>query len=77
MTNQDAILALLLAAKIHGTPKAVKNTAKRRAKLSPKNKRNFMFTVAESPRPLEIILYIRENLDRAYKGSPEIIKQSL
>nr|WP_296220567.1 hypothetical protein [Pseudomonas sp. UBA2684] len=73
MTNQDAILALLLAAKIHGTPKAVKNTAKRCAKLLPRSKRNFMFTVAESPRPLEMIVYIGENLDRAYKGKPVFI----
>lgn len=49
MTHQDTILALLLAARIHGTQKAVNTTAQRCAKLLPKPKRTLMLTAAEKP----------------------------
>tara|TARA_R110002124_G_scaffold139946_1_gene304154 strand:+ start:187 stop:411 length:225 start_codon:yes stop_codon:yes gene_type:complete len=62
MTHQDTVLALILAAQIHGTQKAVKTTAKRCAKLLPKSKRTLMLTVAESPRPMTMIAILRDGL---------------
>ncbi|WP_439859433.1 DUF7740 domain-containing protein [Pseudomonas sp. MBLB4136] len=67
MTNQDSILALILAAQIHGTQKAVKVTAKRCAKLLPKSKRSLMLSVAKSPRPMTMIAVLMDNLGEAKK----------
>lgn len=61
MTHQDAILALMLAVRIHGTQRAVKSTAKRCAKLLPKSKRTLMRAVTESPRPMEMVALIGSN----------------
>ena len=46
---------MLLAAKIHGTNQAVKATAKRCAKQLPPSKRSLMFTVIDSPQPLQLV----------------------
>lgn len=62
MTHQDTVLALILAAQIHGTQKAVKTTAKRCAKLLPKTQRTLMLSVATSPRPLAMIAALRVGL---------------
>ncbi|MCY1510748.1 hypothetical protein D9M68_451360 [compost metagenome] len=63
MTLTDATIALLLAAKIHGTGAAVKATAKRCAKALPRSKRDLMFNVMNSHEPLKLIAHIAENLD--------------
>lgn len=60
---QDAILALLLAAKIHGTDSAIKATAKRCAKQIPRSKRGILFNIATSSAPLKLVHQIAENLD--------------
>ncbi len=64
LSVSDATLALLLAAKIHGTNQAVKATAKRCAKQLPRSKRSLMFTVIDSPQPLQLVGRIaRSNLN--------------
>lgn len=63
MTLTDATIALLLAAKIHGTGAAVKATAKRCAKALPRSKRELMYNVMNSHEPLKLIAHIAENLD--------------
>jgi hypothetical protein len=60
---QDAVLALLLAAKIHGTDSAIKATAKRCAKQLPRSKRDILFSIAASSEPLKLVLHIAHNLD--------------
>lgn len=62
MKHQDTVLALILAARIHGTQKAVKTTAKRCAKLLPKTKRTLMLTIAKSPRPLALVAVLRGSI---------------
>ncbi|HGW8959521.1 hypothetical protein [Pseudomonas aeruginosa] len=63
MTLQDAVLALLLAAKIHGTDRAVKATAKRCAKQLPRSKRGIVLSIAVSAEPLKLVRYIADNLE--------------
>ncbi|WP_236199519.1 DUF7740 domain-containing protein [Pseudomonas pseudonitroreducens] len=63
MNLQDAVLALLLAAKIHGTDSAIKATAKRCAKQLPRSKRDILFSIAASSEPLKLVLHIAHNLD--------------
>jgi hypothetical protein len=63
MMISDATLAVLLAAKIHGTDAAVRSTAKRCAKLLPRSKRDLMFQISESKKPLELVAHIAANLD--------------
>lgn len=63
MMISDATLAVLLAAKIHGTDTAVRSTAKRCAKLLPRSKRDLMFQISESKKPLELVAHIAANLD--------------
>lgn len=48
MTLSDATLALLLAARIHGTDAAVRVIARRCAKLLPRSKRDVLYQVVES-----------------------------
>jgi len=59
----DATIALLLAAKIHGTDAAVKATAKRCSQRISRSKRDLMFTVMNSRAPLKIVEHIAQNLD--------------
>ncbi len=63
MNLQDATLALLLAAKIHGTDSAIKATAKRCAKRLPRSKRDIILSIASSGEPLKIVHYIADNLE--------------
>ncbi|HBP5169524.1 hypothetical protein OHU73_09130 [Pseudomonas aeruginosa] len=63
MNLQDAILALMLAAKIHGTDSAIKATAKRCAKQLPRSKREILFSIATSTAPLRLVQQIAANLD--------------
>ncbi|XYV22448.1 hypothetical protein ACKI1H_17240 [Pseudomonas sp. YH-1] len=63
MNLQDAILALLLAAKIHGTDSALRVTAKRCAKQLPRSKRDILHNIATSREPLKMVHHIASNLD--------------
>ncbi|MDP5542490.1 hypothetical protein Q8W87_17430 [Pseudomonas aeruginosa] len=63
MNLQDAILALMLAAEIHGTDSAIKATAKRCAKQLPRSKRDVILNIAASKEPLKLVRYIAENLE--------------
>jgi hypothetical protein len=60
---QDATLALFLAARIHGTDNAIKETAKRCAKRLPRSKRDLMFAIVDSSEPLKLVNYLTEHLD--------------
>lgn len=71
MTHQDTILALILAAQIHGTQEAVKTTAKRCAKLLPKAQRTLMLTIASSPRPMTMVDILRDELGEKHKRTFE------
>lgn len=62
MTLYDATLALLLAARIHGTDAAVRATAKRCAKLLPRSKRDVLYQVVESRSPLTLVEYLAKGL---------------
>jgi|SRR3990167_6712963 len=76
MTHQDTILALILAAQIHGTQKAVKTTAKRCAKLLPKAQRTLMLTIASSPRPMTMVDILRDELGGKHKRTFEQINRN-
>ncbi|SDI69093.1 hypothetical protein [Pseudomonas panipatensis] len=60
---QDALLALLLTVRLHGTDAAVRATAKRCAKQLPRSKRDLMYRVIDSTEPLKLVRYLGENLD--------------
>ena len=62
-TLTDAYLVLLLAATIHGTDAAVRDTAKRCAKTLPRSKRDVMYQIVDSKEPLRLVFHIAENLD--------------
>ncbi|WP_079752833.1 hypothetical protein [Pseudomonas aeruginosa] len=63
MTLTDATIALLLAARIHGTNAAVQATAKRCSQRLPRSKRDLMFTVMNSRESLRLVEHIAQNLD--------------
>ncbi|MCY1278485.1 hypothetical protein D9M68_241500 [compost metagenome] len=63
MTLVDAMLALLLAAKLHGSDAAVRSTAKRCAQRLPRRQRGMMFTVAASSTPLQLVRRIADQLE--------------
>lgn len=63
MTLTDATIALLLAARIHGTDAAVRTTAKRCAKLVPRAKRDLLYQVVESKSPLALVGFLAQELD--------------
>lgn len=58
-----ATIALLLAAKIHGTDVAVQATAKRCSQRLSRSKRDLMFTVVNSRKPLKLVEHIAQHLD--------------
>lgn len=62
-TLTDAYLVLLLAATIHGTDAAVRDTAKRCTKTLPRSKRDVMYQIVDSKEPLKLVFHIAENLD--------------
>lgn len=63
MNLSDAILVLLLAARIHGTDEAVRASAKSVVKKLPRSKRDLIYKVIEAKRPLQLVGFIAENLD--------------
>ncbi|MGP3790558.1 DUF7740 domain-containing protein [Pseudomonas sp. B392_1p] len=63
MTLSDATLALLLAARIHGTDAAVRVTAKRCVKLLPRSKRDLLYKVVDSSSPLELVVLMARELE--------------
>ncbi len=63
MTLTDAVLALLLTVRIHGTDDAVRATAKRCAKKLPRSKRDLMFQIVDSRAPHAFVVVMAQNLD--------------
>lgn len=63
VTLTDATIALLLAAKIHGTNAAVQATAKRCSQRLPRSKRDLMFTVMSTRNPMKMIQHIAQHLE--------------
>ena len=61
MDITDATLALVLAAKIHGTNKAITTTAKRCAQRLPRSKRYLMFHIMDHPEPLKLAAFIADD----------------
>ncbi|WP_132706227.1 DUF7740 domain-containing protein [Pseudomonas pseudonitroreducens] len=63
MTLTDAVIALLLAARIHGTDDAVRATAKRCAKQLPRSKRDLMFKIVDSRAPHAFVVVMAQSLE--------------
>ncbi|BBP65831.1 hypothetical protein PHLH5_33720 [Pseudomonas sp. Cab53] len=63
MNLTDATLILLLAARIHGTDKAVRASAKSVVKKLPRSKRDLIYKVIDSRNSLDLVDYLAENLD--------------
>lgn len=63
MTPREALLALQLAVTLHGTDKAVINTAKRCSRLLPRSKRDLMYQVINSGSPQELVIYLVVNVE--------------
>ena len=63
MNLTDAVLVLLLAARIHGTDEAVRASAKSCVKKLPRGKRDLIYNVINSRSPMEMVGFIAENLD--------------
>lgn len=64
LTVTDATLAILLAAKIHATDKAITDTAKRCAQRLPRSHRYLMFHIMDSREPLKIAAFIAKDHQR-------------
>lgn len=62
MTLLDATLALVLAARIHRSDAAVRATARRCVKRLPRSKRDVVFQVIDSTRPLVLVELMAEQL---------------
>lgn len=63
MTLTDAVIALLLTLRIHGTDDAVRATAKRCAKLLPRSKRDLMYQVVDSRAPHAMVVFMAQRID--------------
>lgn len=63
MNLTDAMLVLLLAARIHGTDKAVRTSAKSVVKKLPRSKRDLIYKVIDSDSPLDLLGYLIENIE--------------
>ncbi|QXI26349.1 DUF7740 domain-containing protein [Pseudomonas vanderleydeniana] len=63
MNLSDAVLILLLAARIHGTDEAVRASAKSCVKKLPRSKRELIYNVINSRSPMELIALMAENLE--------------
>lgn len=63
MTLTDAVIALLLAVRIHGTDEAIRATAKRCAKLLPRSKRDLMYKIVDSRSPHAFVVFMAQSLD--------------
>ncbi|KIH83560.1 hypothetical protein [Pseudomonas batumici] len=62
MTLTDAVLILLLAARIHGTDDAVRASAKSCVKKLPRGKRELIYNVINSHSPMDLVALMAENL---------------
>lgn len=62
MTLMDVAIALLLAARLHGTDAAVRETAKRCAKYLPRSERQLMYLIVSSRNPLQIVATLTNQL---------------
>ncbi|HFX1080041.1 TPA: hypothetical protein ACIDZX_001604 [Pseudomonas aeruginosa] len=58
----DSTLALLLAARIHGSDAAVRATAKRCVGRLPRSKRDLLFQVINSRSPLALVEHLAQEL---------------
>ncbi len=63
MTLTDAVIALLLSARMHGTDDAGRATAKRCAKQLPRSKRDLMFQIVDSRSPHAFVVVMAQNLE--------------
>lgn len=63
MNLTDAVLILLLAARIHGTDEGVRAAAKSVVKKLPRSKRDAVYKVIESKSPLQMVGLIAQNLE--------------
>ncbi|NWE45306.1 DUF7740 domain-containing protein [Pseudomonas gingeri] len=62
MNLTDAVLILLLAARIPGTDEAVRASAKSCVKKLPRAKRDLIYNVINSRSPMELVAFLAENL---------------
>jgi hypothetical protein len=67
MNLTDATIVLLLAARIHGTDSAVRASAKSVVKKLPRSKRDLIYNVINSKKPLELVAHIADNLETEYE----------
>lgn len=63
MNLTDAVIALLLACRIHGTDESIRVTAKRCAKLLPRGQRDLMYKIVDSRSPHAFVVFIAQSLD--------------
>ncbi|WP_437884567.1 DUF7740 domain-containing protein [Pseudomonas sp. LRF_L74] len=63
MTLTDAVIALFLAMRIHGTDAAIRATAKRCAKKLPRSQRDSMFKIVDSKSPRAVVNYLAISLN--------------
>jgi hypothetical protein len=63
MTLTDATIALLLAARIHGTDASDQAMARRCAKLLPRNKRGLIYKVVGSWKPRILVMLLAQELE--------------
>ncbi|WP_338524021.1 hypothetical protein NUH87_30730 [Pseudomonas batumici] len=63
MNLTDAVLILLLAARIHGTDDAVRASAKSCVKKLPRGKRDLIYNVINSRSPMELVALMAESLE--------------
>lgn len=63
MTLTDAVIALLLTVRIHGTDEAIRATAKRCTKLLPRSKRDLMYKIVDSRSPHAFVVFMAQSLD--------------
>ena len=63
MNLTDAMIVLLLAARIHGTDEGVRAAAKSVVKKLPRSKRDGLYKVIDSKHPLRMVWLIADNLD--------------
>lgn len=64
MTISDSMLALLLAARIHGTAAGVRATAERCAQRLPLSKRFLMYSLMQSQDPLKFLALLSTTPDQ-------------
>lgn len=63
MTLTEAVLILLLAARIHGADDGVRQAAKNIVKKLPRSERDIIYDVIASKSPMRLVQHIALNLD--------------